>query len=72
MKYYLVTWTAEDKNLDNFSGNATLEWEGEYPSDEDIIENIKLSDPKLKDFKITLQDKLEFDSQADLDRYGKS
>ena len=72
MKYYLVTWTAEDKNLENFSGNASMEWDGEYPSDEDIIENIKSKDPKLKDLRITLQDKLEFDSQDDLDHYGRS
>jgi len=72
MKYYLVTWTAEDPDGENFSGNASMQWEDMNPSDEDIIENIKAKDPKLKDLRITIQDKLGFDSQEELDKYGNS
>lgn len=70
MKYYLVTWTAENPDGENFSGNASMQWDGVYPSDEDIIENIKFENPKLENFRMTIQDKLEFNSQEELDNYG--
>ncbi|WP_207429780.1 hypothetical protein [Pedobacter sp. SYSU D00535] len=70
MKYYLVTWTAENQEGENFSGNASMQWDGDMPSDEDIIENLKVGQPKLKDYHITLQDKLGFNSQQELDKYG--
>jgi hypothetical protein len=71
MRYYLVTWTAENQDGENFSGNASMEWDGDYPSDEVIIDNIKYKDEKLGNYQITLQDKLQFNSQEDLDNYGK-
>ncbi|WP_374164787.1 hypothetical protein [Arcticibacter sp. MXS-1] len=71
MKYYLVTWTAENDEKENFSGNASMQWEGQDPTDEEIIENIQAENESLKGSTITLQDKLAFDSQEDLDNYGK-
>lgn len=70
MKYNLVTWTAESQKGENFSGNASLQWEGDVPSEEVIIENLKASDPRLKDCHVTLQDKLEFDTKEEMEQYG--
>lgn len=72
MKYTLVTWTAENPDGENFSGNATLEWEGESPKNEEIIANIQSSNPKLKGLKLSLQDKLDFNSREELDDYSLS
>lgn len=71
MKYNLVTWTAYSSDGENFSGNANLEWEGDSPSDEAIIEKLKSKNAKLENCRITLQDRLEFDSREELDNYGK-
>lgn len=71
MKHCLIAWTAEFADGQSYSGNATMTSDKGLPQDETIIEIIKSNNPKLKDSTITLQDKLEFDSQQELDSYGR-
>lgn len=71
MKYCLISWTAEFPDGQSYSGNATMTSDVGLPQDEAIIEIIKRENPKLKDCTITLQDKLEFNSQGELDSYGR-
>jgi len=72
MKYYLISWTAETEDGESFSGNATMQLKEENPSDEFIIDSLKSANAKLKDLRISLQDKLGFDTQEELDHYGNS
>jgi hypothetical protein len=72
MKYYLIAWTAKNPDGEDFSGNASMEWDGGFPSDDTIIHNLQEANEKLKKLSITLQDKLEFDSREELERYGSS
>lgn len=71
MKYCLISWTAEFPDGQSYSGNATMTSDEGLPPNETIIEIIKRENPKLKDCDITLQDKLEFNSQEELDSYGR-
>lgn len=71
MKYCLISWTAEFPDGQSYSGNATMTSDAGLPQDEALVEIIKRENPKLKDCTITLQDKLEFNSQGELDRYGR-
>jgi len=71
MKYCLISWTAEFPDGQSYSGNATMTSKDGLPPKQTIIEIIKRENPKLKDCKITLQDKLEFNSQEELDSYGR-
>ncbi len=70
MKYYLISWTAEDRDGQTFSGNATMEWNIENPDDQLIINNLKAKEPKLAAYTLTLQDKLCFNSREELERYS--
>jgi|GEM_PF-1313901 len=71
MKYCLISWTADFPDGQSYSGNATMTSEDGLPPKQTIIEIIKRENPKLKDCKITLQDQLEFNSQEELDSYGR-
>lgn len=71
MKYCLVSWTANYPDGRSFSGNATMTFEQGLPPTEAIVKIIKTNNPNLKSCEITLQDKLEFDSQRELDTYGR-
>lgn len=71
MKYCLVSWTAEFPDGRSFSGNASMTFEDGLPPSDATIEIIKKANPNLKDCKITLQDELEFNSQEELDSYGR-
>lgn len=71
MKYCLISWTADFPDGQSYSGNATMTSENGLPPKQTIIEIIKKENPKLKDCKITLQDQLEFNSQEELDSYGR-
>jgi len=71
MKYCLISWTAEFPDGQSYSGNATMTSENGLPPEQTIVEIIKRENPKLKDCEITLQDQLEFNSQEELDSYGR-
>lgn len=71
MKYCLISWTATYPDGRSLSGNATMTSKEGLPSQDALIEIIKTKNPKFKDCDITLQDQLEFNSQEELDSYGR-
>ena len=72
MKYYLISWTATGADGESFSGNANFQSEDGYPADEVVIETLKSQNPKFDAYEFSLQDKLEFNTQEELDNYGLS